>query len=68
VLIDGTGEIVTKGSNITQTVEKKDIHITFLDPIYPEEMETFATLAKRVKTVMQTHIDNTEMYRKKEDK
>jgi 1-acyl-sn-glycerol-3-phosphate acyltransferase len=67
VLINGTGKIVTKGSNITKTVEKKDIHITFLDPIYPEKSETFATLAKRVKDVMQTHINNDKMYLKKEE-
>jgi len=66
ILINGSGEIVTKGSNITKTIQKKDIHITFLDPIYPKEAETFATLAKRVKTIMQTHIDNDKMYAKEE--
>ena len=64
VLINGSGEIVTKGSNITKTLQKKDIHITFLDPIYPEETETFSTLAKRVNAIMQAHIDNDKMYSK----
>lgn len=66
VLINGSGDIVTKGSNITKTVQKKDIAITFLDPIYKEEQETFTALGRRVKEVMQSAIDADKNYIKEE--
>ena len=58
VIIDGTGSIVSKGSNVTKTLDKKNVKITFLEPIYPKEAETFLELRRRVKEVMQTYIDN----------
>ncbi len=57
VIIDGTGEIVSKGSNITKTLEKKSVTVTFLDPVYPNSDERFLQLRKRVKAVMQEYID-----------
>jgi len=68
ILINGTGKIVSKGSNITKTTHKKDIHIAFLNPIYPKDNETFTTLAKRVKDIMQIHINNDIFYKIKEEK
>jgi len=68
VLINGTGTIVSKGSNITKTVHKKDIHLTFLDPIYPEASDSFRSLAQRSKDLMQTYINHDKNYIKKETK
>lgn len=56
IIINGTGSIVSKGSNITKTLEKKEVDITFLNPIYPQEDEKFLTFGNRVKNVMQNHI------------
>ena len=57
VIINGTGNIVSKGSNITKTLEKKEVDITFLEPIYPNKNEKFLTFGNRVKEVMQSSID-----------
>jgi len=57
VIIKGTGNIVSKGSNITKTIKKENIHVTFLNPIYPKKNEIFTALSERVKKVMQTHIN-----------
>ena len=56
VIIDGTGRIVSKGSNVTKTSQATDIEVTFLDPIYPQEGETVRALMKRVKETMQIEI------------
>ena len=56
VIIDGTGKIVTKGSNVTKTHDFTEINVTFLDPIYPQEDETVRSLMKRVKETMQVEI------------
>jgi len=58
IVIKGTGDIVTKGSNVTKTLDKKDVTITFLDPIYPNRDERFIDLGKRVRATMQEYIDN----------
>ena len=55
VIINGTGSIVSKGSNITKTLEKKEVEIRFLEPIYPEKDEKFLSFGKRVREVMQLH-------------
>ena len=57
VIIRGTGSIVSKGSNITKTLEKKEIDITFLEPIYPNRDEKFLTFGNRVREIMQLSID-----------
>jgi len=57
VIINGTGSIVSKGSNITKTLKKKEVDITFLKPIYPNKDERFLTFGNRVKNVMQSYID-----------
>ncbi len=56
VIIDGTGRIVSKGSNVAKTQQKTDIGVTFLDPIYPQEDETVRSLMKRVKETMQVEV------------
>jgi len=56
VVIDGTGRIVSKGSNVTKTSKETDIEVSFLDPIYPQKGETVRALMKRVKETMQTEI------------
>lgn len=56
VIIDGTGKIVTKGSNVAKTLERTDIEVTFLDPIYPEEEENVRSLMRRVREVMQVEV------------
>jgi len=56
VIIKGTGSIVSKGSNITKTLEKKEINITFLEPIYPHKDEKFLTFSHRVRGIMQLSI------------
>ena len=58
VIIDGTGSIVSKGSNVSKTLDKKDIKVTFLKPIYPKSEESFIEFRKRVKSKMQSFIDN----------
>jgi len=58
IIINGTGTIVSKGSNVSKTLKKKDVSITFLEPIYPENSETFISLRKRVKNKMQQYINN----------
>ena len=57
VIINGTGNIVSKGSNVSKTLDKKEINISFLEAIYPQEEETFLSFRKRVKLVMQSNID-----------
>jgi putative phosphoserine phosphatase/1-acylglycerol-3-phosphate O-acyltransferase len=57
VVISGTGKIVSKGSNVTKTLDKKDVTVTFLDPIYPKSDENFLELRRRVSTVMQEYIE-----------
>ena len=57
VIINGTGDIVSKGSNVSKTLNKKEIDVTFLEPIYPQSEETFLSFRKRVKVVMQTYMD-----------
>ncbi len=56
VIIDGTGRIVSKGSNVTKTSQATDIDVSFLDPIYPQEGETIRSLIKRVKETMQVEV------------
>ena len=56
VIIDGTGRIVSKGSNVTKTSQATDIEVSFLDPIYPQEGETVRGLMKRVKETMQAEV------------
>lgn len=56
VIIDGTGKIVTKGSNVAKTVELTEINVTFLDPVYPEKEESVRGLMRRVKEVMQVEV------------
>ena len=56
VVIDGTGKIVTKGSNVAKTHKLTDIEVTFLDPIYPEKEESVRGLMRRVKEVMQVEV------------
>lgn len=56
VIVDGTGKIVAKGSNVTKTHDFTEINVTFLDPIYPQEDETVRSLMKRVKETMQVEI------------
>ena len=56
VIIDGTGRIVSKGSNVTKTAHATDIDVNFLDPIYPQEGESVRSLMKRVRETMQTEI------------
>jgi len=57
VIINGTGSIVSKGSNITKTLDKKEVNITFLAPIYPHKDEKFLTFSNRVRGIMQLSID-----------
>ena len=56
VIIDGTGRIVSKGSNVAKTSKATDIEVTFLDPIYPQENESVRALMRRVKDVMQVNV------------
>ncbi|MDA3946494.1 MAG: lysophospholipid acyltransferase family protein [Helicobacteraceae bacterium] len=56
VIINGTGKIVTKGSNITKTHDFTNINVTFLSPIYPEKEESVRGLMNRVKEVMQVEV------------
>ncbi len=56
VIIDGTGKIVTKGSNVAKTLTRTDIDVTFLDPIYPEKEESVRALLRRVKEAMQAEV------------
>ncbi len=56
VIIDGTGRIVSKGSNITKTSKATDIDVTFLDPVYPQEGETVRSFMKRIKETMQVEV------------
>lgn len=60
VIIQGTGDIVSKGSNISKTLRKKDVSVTFLEPIYPQEEEKFLPFKKRVQLTMQTFIDRRQ--------
>jgi 1-acyl-sn-glycerol-3-phosphate acyltransferase len=57
IIINGTGDIVSKGSNVSKTLKKKEISVTLLDPIYPMSDETFLSFRKRVKVVMQDYMD-----------
>ena len=64
VIINGTGDIVSKGSNVSKTLNKKEISVTFLEPIYPKEEETFLSFGKRVKVVMQDYMDKQNINEK----
>lgn len=57
IIIDGTGKIVSKGSNVTKVTDKKDVNISFLEPIYPQKEESFLELRKRVKANTQQFVD-----------
>jgi len=57
IVISGTGKIVTKGSNITKTLQKKDIIISFLEPIYPNKDDKFLELSKRTRNIMQEYMN-----------
>ena len=61
IIIKGTGRIVSKGSNITKTLEKKEVEISFLEPIYPHKGEKFLTFGNRVKQTMQLYIDKEQV-------
>ena len=56
VIIDGTGRIVSKGSNVTKTSQATDIDVSFLDPVYPQEGETARSLMKSVKETMKVEL------------
>jgi len=56
VIIDGTGKIVTKGSNVTKTLTKTDIRVICLDPVYAEEDETLRAFIRRIRDVMQAEV------------
>ena len=56
VIINGTGRIVSKGSNVTKTAKATEIEVTFLDPIYPKEDGSVRGLMNEVKEVMQHEI------------
>ena len=56
VIINGTGRIVSKGSNVAKTSQATDIEVAFLDPIYPQKGETVRSLMKRTKEVMQVEV------------
>ena len=60
IIIDGTGDIVSKGSNIAKITNKKDVTINFLEPIYPKRGENFLKLKRRVKATMQQFIDEEQ--------
>ncbi len=57
VIINGTGNIVSKGSNVSKTLDKKEISVTFLEKIHPQSGETFLSFRKRVKGIMQNYMD-----------
>lgn len=57
IIINGTGDIVSKGSNVSKTLKKKEIKITFLEAIYPMQEESFLSFRKRVKFEMQRYMD-----------
>lgn len=56
VVIQGTGKIVTKGTNVTKTLNRTDISVTYLDPIYPGEGEKVRDLVARVRDAMQLEV------------
>ncbi len=56
VIIQGTGKIVTKGSNVTKTFNRTDISVIYLDPIYPQEGEKVRELVRRVHDTMQAEV------------
>jgi len=56
VIIDGTGKIVTKGSNVAKTLTRTDIDVTFLDPVYPENEDNVRSLMRRVRDTMQIEV------------
>ena len=56
IIINGTGKIVTKGSNVTKTLTKTDISVKYLEPIYAAEDETLRAFIRRVRDVMQTEV------------
>jgi 1-acyl-sn-glycerol-3-phosphate acyltransferase len=59
VVIQGTGRIVTKGSNLNKTFNRTDISVTYLDPVYPEEGEKVRELSRRVRTIMQDEVSRS---------
>ena len=56
VVIQGTGKIVTKGTNVTKTLSRTDISVTYLDPITPAEGEKVRELVARVRDTMQAEV------------
>ena len=56
VIIDGTGKIVTKGSNVAKTLTRTDIRVIYLEPIYAREGETLRNFIHRVRAKMQQQI------------
>lgn len=59
VVIDGTGKIAAKGSNLARTQSSVDITVSFLDPVYPDEGEKLRDYVNRVKAVMQARVERS---------
>ena len=59
VVIQGTGRIVTKGSNLNKTFNRTDISVIYLDPVYPEEGEKVRDLSRRVRSIMQEELSRS---------
>ncbi len=59
VIIQGTGKIVTKGSNLNKTFRRTDITVTYLDPVYPEPEEKVRELTARVREMMQSEVSRS---------
>ena len=59
VVIQGTGRIVTKGSNLNKTFRRTDISVTFLDPVVPGPEEKVRDLSARVREVMQAELERS---------
>jgi len=56
VVIQGSGKIVTKGSNLNKTFRRTDISVTFLPPIPPGEGEKVRDFSARVREAMQSEL------------
>jgi len=56
VVLHGTGSIVAKGSNVSKTLKKKEIKVTFFEPMKLNEDEKLRAFTSRVKEVMQTKV------------
>jgi 1-acyl-sn-glycerol-3-phosphate acyltransferase len=59
VVIQGTGKIVTKGSNLNKTFNRTDISVTYLEPVYPEAGEKVRDLSARVRSIMQAEVERS---------